>query len=88
MKEEAGSSALQFNKTSLNQCNNPLQYSCLENPMNGGACGLPSMGHTESDTTEATQRQTSARRQTKKRTKMLAVIDKDGEEKEPKISLD
>ena len=23
---------------------NPLQYSCLENPMVGGACGLQSMG--------------------------------------------
>ena len=23
---------------------NPLQYSCLENPMDGGACWLPSMG--------------------------------------------
>ena len=56
--------------------------------MNGGACGLPSMGRTESDTTEVMQQQTSARRQAKKRTKMLAVIDKDGEEKEPKISLD
>ena len=22
----------------------PLQYSCLENPMDGGACGLQSMG--------------------------------------------
>ena len=23
---------------------NPLQYSCLENPMDGGACGLQLMG--------------------------------------------
>ena len=23
---------------------NPLQYSCLENPLDGGACGLQSMG--------------------------------------------
>ena len=23
---------------------NPLQCSCLENPRDGGACGLPSMG--------------------------------------------
>ena len=23
---------------------NPLQYSCLENPMDRGACGLQSMG--------------------------------------------
>ena len=31
---------------------NPLQYSCLENPMDRGARGLQSMGHKESDTTE------------------------------------
>ena len=31
---------------------NPLQYSCLENPRDGRACG-----HTELDTTEATQQQ-------------------------------
>ena len=31
---------------------NPLQYSCLENPMDGGACGLQSTGRKESDTTE------------------------------------
>ena len=32
---------------------NPLQYSCLENPMDGGAwCRLLSMGRKESDTTE------------------------------------
>ena len=31
---------------------NPLQYSCLENPMDGGACGLQFMGRKESDTTE------------------------------------
>ena len=31
----------------------PLQYSCLENPMDGGACRLQSMGsQRESDTTE------------------------------------
>ena len=29
---------------------NPLQYSCLENPMDGKPGGLPSMGRTESDT--------------------------------------
>ena len=29
---------------------NPLQYYCLENPMDGG--GLQSMGRKESDTTE------------------------------------
>ena len=32
---------------------NPLQYSCLENPMDGGAC-CP-WGRKELDTTEATQ---------------------------------
>ena len=32
---------------------NPLQYSCLENPMVGGALvGYSSWGHKESDTTE------------------------------------
>ena len=32
---------------------NPLQYSCLENPMDGGAwCGLRPWGHKESGTTE------------------------------------
>ena len=33
----------------------PLQYSCLENPMDGGACppiGCSPWGHQESDTTE------------------------------------
>ena len=30
----------------------PLQYSCLENPMDRGAWQLQSMGHKESDTTE------------------------------------
>ena len=30
----------------------PLQYSCLENPTDGGACRLQSMGSLESDTTE------------------------------------
>ena len=29
-----------------------LQYSCLENPMDGGACRLQSMGSLKSDTTE------------------------------------
>ena len=34
---------------------NPLQYSCLENPRDGGALvGCHLWGHTESDTTEAT----------------------------------
>ena len=33
---------------------NPLQCSCLENPRDSGPGGLPSMGRTESDTTEAT----------------------------------
>ena len=31
---------------------NPLQYSCLENPMEGGACRLKSMGLLRVDTTE------------------------------------
>ena len=36
---------------------NPLQYSCLENPMDRGAWWLQSMGfHKESDTTEETER--------------------------------
>ena len=30
---------------------NPLQYSCLENPMDRGACWVLSMGSQESDTT-------------------------------------
>ena len=33
---------------------NPLQCSCLEDPRDGEPGGLPSMGHTESDMTEAT----------------------------------
>ena len=36
---------------------NPLQYSCLENPGTGEPGGLPSIGRTESDTTEATLQQ-------------------------------
>ena len=31
---------------------NPLQYSCLENPMDRGARQLQSMGYKELDTTE------------------------------------
>ena len=34
---------------------NPLQYSCLENPMDRGAGGLRPWGHKELDTTEATK---------------------------------
>ena len=34
---------------------NPLQYSCLETPIDRGAGGLQSVGRTESDTTEATK---------------------------------
>ena len=30
---------------------NPLQYSCLENTMGRGACGLQSMGSQQSETT-------------------------------------
>ena len=30
---------------------NPLQYSCLENTMDRGACGLQSMGLQQSETT-------------------------------------
>ena len=33
---------------------NPLQYSCLENPMDRGACQATVHGVAESDTTEAT----------------------------------
>ena len=33
---------------------NPLQYSCPENSMDRGACGLPSTESKELDTTEAT----------------------------------
>ena len=35
---------------------NPLQYSCLENPMDGGACQATVHSIAESDTTEATER--------------------------------
>ena len=31
---------------------NPLQYSCLENPIDRGAMGYSPWGHKESDTTE------------------------------------
>ena len=34
---------------------NPLQYSCLENPIDRGAGGLQSVDRIESDTTEATK---------------------------------
>ena len=33
---------------------NPLQHSCLENPMDGGAWGLQFLGPKELDTTEET----------------------------------
>ena len=32
---------------------NPLQYSCLENPMDRGAWRLQSRGHKESDTSQS-----------------------------------
>ena len=35
----------------------PLQYSCLENPLDRGACRLESMGSQESDVTERLNRQ-------------------------------
>ena len=31
---------------------NPFQYSCLENPMDRGACGYSPWGRKKSDTTE------------------------------------
>ena len=34
---------------------NPLQYSCLENPMNYSLEGYSPQGHKESDTTEVTE---------------------------------
>ena len=34
---------------------NPLQYSCLENPMDRGTCGLQSTGSKELDKTEVTK---------------------------------
>ena len=37
---------------------NPLQYSCLENPMDRGASQATVHGVTESDTTEATAHST------------------------------
>ena len=41
---------------------NPLQYSCLENPMDGGALWATSpRGHKESDTTERLHFQESSR---------------------------
>ena len=33
---------------------NPLQYYCLENPMDRGACGVTVHGVAESDMTDAT----------------------------------
>ena len=40
---------------------NPLQYSCLENPMERSLAGYSPQGHRESDTTEATLTQFSKR---------------------------
>ena len=39
-------------KTHGGRHGNPFQYSCLENPMDGGACGLQSTGSQQSGTTE------------------------------------
>ena len=41
---------------------NPLQCSCLENPRHVEPSGLPSMGCTESDTTEGIWRQQHSRK--------------------------
>ena len=40
---------IKFTKLPISQ-GNPLQYSCLENPMNRGVCGLPFLGVTQSRT--------------------------------------
>ena len=48
---------------SLSCIGNPLQYSCLENPRDGGAWWAAIYGTTESDTTDVTwqqQQQTAA----------------------------
>ena len=44
---------LHFSLSCIGEGNdNPLQCSCLENPIDGEPGGLPSMGSLESDTTE------------------------------------
>ena len=49
---------LHFSLSCIGEGNgNPLQYSCLENPRDGGAGWAAVSGVTESDTTEATQQQ-------------------------------
>ena len=52
---EAGS-ILQLGRSLGGGNGNPVQYACLENPMDRGACWVYSpWGLTESDTTEATE---------------------------------
>ena len=36
-------------------CGNPLQYSCLENPIDRGACQVTVRGVAQSDLTEGTE---------------------------------
>ena len=51
-----------FTSSNVKGNGNPLQYSCLENPMDRGAWQLQCMGLQESDTTEATQHSTFEKR--------------------------
>ena len=45
---------------------NPLQYSCLENPRDGGTWWAAVSGRTESDTTEVTQQQQQQQKESQK----------------------